>query len=231
MKFIKNIIYSVLALEEKFLRVRLNKTLRSQNSSKRKKIFKDGCLLSLDSVAEETKNQMEQELLLILKQADYEPEKLLEYVKNQGTGVFYIPFLKPLDLINENEGFIYPYKGLKAFWLSLFTDKKFRFKTDEMFVLRRGDINKFYFVYHFYNWYSFKHGISGMDSDNLALLNRYLFNSTEEEIRKLQLEDIYKLKDAIKQDKASIEFVLKLCRDMEGAKKAFDKLLDDGASI
>ena len=43
--------------------------------------------------------------------------------------------------------------------------------------------------------------------------------------------DIYKLKDAIKQDKAAIEFVFRLCQQYEGAKKALNKLKDNGANL
>ena len=46
-----------------------------------------------------------------------------------------------------------------------------------------------------------------------------------------QLADIYKLKDAIRQDKAAIEFVIKLCQKYESAKNALEKLKNKGASI
>jgi len=115
--------------------------------------------------------------------------------------------------------------------LSLLTGRNFVLKTDEMFILSKGNINKFYFIYHLYNWYAYKHGISGVDSDSVFMLNKYLFNATDEEINKLPLADIYKLKDAIKQDKDAIEFVFKLCKDLEGAKNAFLKLTENGTSI
>lgn len=231
MNFIKDIIYAILALQEKILRARLNKTLGVTQKSGRKKVFQNGCVLSLDTLADSEKNKMEEELSLILKQLDFEPEKLLDYVAKHGTRVFYIKNPHSLYSIGENEGFIYPQKGCKALYISLLTNSGFRFKTDEMFILSKGQINKFYFVYHFYNWFAFQRKISGMDSESLAILNKFLFNSTEEDFKKLQLSDIYKLKDAIKQDKASIDFVLKLCRELEGAQKAFEKLTDSGASI
>ena len=101
-------------------------------------------------------------------------------------------------------------------------------KTDEMFVLSKGEINKYYFIYHFYNWFAFKHGIAGMDSESQKLLKKYLLENSD--TKELQLADIYKLKDAIKQDKASIEFVVKLCRNYDGAKQALDKMKNDGSA-
>ena len=116
-------------------------------------------------------------------------------------------------------------------YLSLLVKKKLGLKTDEMFILAKGEINKYYFIYHLYNWYAFKHNIIGVDAETQQLLNKYLFNSSDEDIKKLQLNEIYRLKDAIKQDKSAIEFVFKLCQNTEGAKKAFDKLNNDGANL
>ena len=62
---------------------------------------------------------MEEELRLILKQANYEPTRILEYIQTQGTMVYYIKNPNSLYSIHENEGFIYPQTGLKALYLNL----------------------------------------------------------------------------------------------------------------
>ena len=218
-------------MQEKMLTRSLNKTLGVKNISKRKKYFQEGCLLSLDSIADSDKQKMEEELSLILKSSNYEPVQILKYIQNHGTDIFYIKKAEYLHAIKENEGFIYPQKGFKGLYLSLLTSKKISFKTDEMFILTKGEINKYYFIYHFYNWYAYKHGVAGINSESQELLDKYLFNSTEEDFSKLQLADIYKLKDAIKQDKAAIEFVFKLCQQYEGTQKALEKLKDNGANL
>ena len=100
-----------------------------------------------------------------------------------------------------------------------------------MFVLSPGEINKYYFIYHFYNWYAFKHGIEGLDTESFELLNKYLYNAKDDDIDSLQLSDIYKLKNAIKQDKAAIDFVIKLCQQQETTKKTLDKIKNSGANI
>ena len=230
MQLIKDIIYGILSLQEKFLKHRLSRTIGVKNTSKRKRHFGAGVLLDLNSMADAEKEQLEAEITNILKSYDYEPEKLLKYIETQGTKVFYIPEAKKLlNPIGENEGFIYPAKGSKALYLALGIEKKFKLKTDEMFVLSKGEINRYYFIYYFYNWYAFKKGIAGMDSESQELLKKYLF--TETDTKELQLADIYKLKDAIRQDKASIEFVVKLCRNYDGAKSALEKLKDGGAKL
>ena len=231
MELFKKIVYFFLSLQEKMLTAKLNKTLGVKNSSRRKKFFVYGDLLSIDSLADNEKQQLEEELAQILKNADYEPEKLLEYIKSQGTNVYYISNSQALNSVGENEGFIYPQRGAKALYLSSLANIGFKLSIPEMFMLTKGEINKFYFIYHFYNWFTFKRGYSGMDSDSIELLNKYLFSATDDDINKLQLADIYRLKDAIKQDKSAIEFVFKLCQNIEGAKKALEKLKDGGASL
>ena len=229
MQLVKNIMFGILSLQEKFLKHRLAKTISAKNSSKRKRHFSNGCVLDLNSLAESEKLKLEEEINLILKKYEYNPEKLLEYIK-KSTKVFYLENAPEiLNPIGENEGFIYPAKGSKALYLSLAITKKFALKTDEMFVLSKGKINKYYFIYNFYNWYAFKHNIAGLDTESQELLKKYLYS--DEGLNNLQLSEIYKLKDAIKQDKASIEFVIKLCRNYDGAKQALEKLKDSGASL
>lgn len=230
MSFLKDFVYTILSIQEKFLTLRLDKTLRVKNMSKRKKIYGNGYLLSLETIAESEKQKMEEELALILKMSDFEPEKVLDYIKRKNTDIFYIDDVKLLNSVGENEGFFYPQTGPKAIYLSLLVKKGLSFKTPEMFILTKGQINRYYFIYHFYNWYAYKHGIAGIDADAQELLNKYLYNSSQEEFNKLQLADIYKLKDAIKQDKAAIEFVFKLCRNYDGTKKALTKIKDNGSA-
>ena len=210
----KSLLYKILGLQEKYLRYRLSKTIGVKNTSKKKRHYFNGGLLDLSTLAESEKQKLEEELNKILREADFEPEKLLEYIKVNGTKVYRIENAGSiLNPIGENEGFIYPAKGSRALYLSLALDKKISFKTDETFVLSKGEINKYYFIYHFYNWYAFKHNISGLDRNSQELLKKYLFSDAD--MNTLQLSEIYQLKDAIKQDKASIEFVIKLSSDSD----------------
>ncbi len=231
MKLVKNILYFILSIQEKMLKKSLDKTLDVKNNSRHKRFYYKGSLLCLDSVSDSEKQKMEEELALILKSCGYNPLEVLKYIEGHGTKVYYVNHLKSITAIGEQPGFIYPHKGVKALCLSLLTEKKFVFKTDEIFLFPKGDIDRYYFMYHFYNWYTFKHGIRGIDAKSQELLNKYLIDSSNANINKLQLSEIYLLKDAIKQDKSAIDFVIKLCRDSEGAKNALNKIKNSGASL
>ena len=230
MKLVKDILYSILAIQEKILRKKLARTIGVRNFSKRKRYYSNGAMLDLNSLADIEKEKLETEIFNILKTYDYEPKRILEYIEKQGTKVYYLSEAKKiLYPIRENEGFICPACGAKAIYLSLTINKKLKFNTEGMFVLSKGEINKYYFIYHFYNWFAYKNGINGLDSKSQELLKKYLF--TDSDTKELQLDEIYKLKDAIKQDKSAIEFVVKLCQRYEGAKNAIDKMKDGGAKL
>ena len=180
-------------------------------------------------MADIEKQQLEDKINLILKKYNYEPKEILNYIENQGTKVYFIDnAAKLLNPVGENEGLSYPASGSLALYLSLAIQKQPRLKTGEMFILSKGEINKYYFLYHFYNWFAYKHGITGLDADSKKKKKKYLYG--ENDTKELQLSDIYKLKDAIKQDKASIEFVIRLCRNYDGAKQALDKMKSDGSA-
>ena len=230
MKLLKNFIYSILSIQETFLRKRLSGTIGAKNNSKHKQRFYDGCTVLLTSLADEEREKLERELTDILTKYDYNPEMILKYVESTGTDVIYIANAsKILNPIGENEGFIYPTRGAKALYLSLAAKKRASFKTKGMFILSGGNINKYYFIYHLYNWFAYKNNIAGMDVESQELLKKYLF--TNSDTKELQLSEIYKLKDAIRQDKASIEFVVKLCRNYEGAKQALEKMKNGSAKL
>ena len=231
MNIIKDFVYLILTIQEKLLLKKLHKTIGVKNGSKIKRFWGNSCLINLNSIAEADKQKMEEELILLLKKFDFNPNEILKYISNQGTKVFITDNAKKLYTIQENEGFFYPQKGIKALCLNLITSGKFSFKTPEMFILSKGEINKYFFIYNFYNWYAFKHGIYGVTPDTQAMLNKYLLNPKDENMKKLQLEDIYKLKNAISQDKASIEFVFKLCQQYETSKQALNKLKNDGINL
>ena len=229
MQIIKKILYKIFSLQEALLQIKLSETLNAKQLSKSKRHYSAGCVLDLNSLAEKDKTELEFEITEILAKNNYDPENLLEYIAAEGTGIYRIQnAAKLLNPVGENEGFIYPATGLKALYLSLGINKKFSLKTDEMFVVPNGMINKYYFLYHFYNWFAFKRNIFGLDLNSQELLKKYLYGRGE--ISDLQLADIYKLKNAIRQDKASIEFVIKLCRNSDGAKQALNKLKSEGGA-
>ena len=81
MKIVKNILYNILAIQEKFLRMKLSRTIDVKNHSKRKRYYSSGSILDLNSLANAEKEKLEAEIYNILKTYNFEPKQILEYIE------------------------------------------------------------------------------------------------------------------------------------------------------
>lgn len=165
------------------------------------------------------------------------PEKLLDYVCEHGTGVYKPPFAdKILGLIKEEEGFITPLKGFKAVYLNLmlgiFSKKDFSMsaKTEEMFVLRDLPVNVYYMIHQFHKWYGYKENLPGYDEQAQEAFKNALTDVKDGDFSDMSVEEIIGLKEAIARDTEAIDFVVKLAKEKSGAKKALDKMKNDGGA-
>ena len=59
MQLLKDIIYTILSYQEKFLKFRLEKIINAKQTSKRKKHFGVGCTIDLNTLDDEEKQQLE----------------------------------------------------------------------------------------------------------------------------------------------------------------------------
>lgn len=178
-----------------------------------------------------------QKLKILLKLVLQTHAKLLTFVEEHGTPVYKIAHAdKLLAKINEEEGFITPLKGFKAFYLNfvtgLFAQKKLylSFKSNEMFVMRDGEINIYYMLHQFHKWYGFKKNLPGYDEMAQDLFKDNLDNMSDSDVKEMSIEEILALKEAIARDAQAAEFVIQLAKESTGAKKALDKMKNDGGA-
>lgn len=193
--------------------------------------------MRLTTETEKNKDKMDFCVKNIIMQNLETPEKLLDYISEHGTGVYKIPFAdKILELIKEEEGFITPLRGLKAvylnFILGFFSKKGFSlsFETKEMFVLRDLPVNVYYMIHQFHKWYGFKVDLPGYDAQTQEKFKNAFSEIKEEDFSGMSVGEIIGLKEAIARDAEAIDFVLKLAKEKSGAKKALDKIKNDGSA-
>ena len=178
-------------------------------------------------IFEDRKKEVEKKVENIVKKAKNNPYKLIGYVEKHGTNVYKIKNAdKILALINETEGFITPKKGIKALYLNLIINKKFSFKFRECFIIRDLALDPYCMIHQFYTWYAFKSGFAGYEYETQEKFNN-LINSKDkkEKIDNFSISDILALKEAIHRDIEAIDFVIKLAKNSDGAKAAFQKML------
>lgn len=237
-KFINRIINYILERRRKKLERSMEQLKpKTYTSSTTKTHIDSHTTLTLSAQTEKNLEMVDAEVRNIVKPYLKNPEKLLAFINEHGTPVYKFDLAdKLLAAINEEEGFISPLKGFKAFYLNfavgLFSQKKLRlsFKTEEMFVLRDKSINIYYMLHQFHKWYGFKSGLPGYDAKAQELFKENLDKMTDESAKELSIEEILALKEAIARDAEAADFVIQLAKESSGAKNALNKIKQDGSA-
>ena len=236
--FIQKLIYSILGIQEKILRKKLRRNFKPiYTNSTSKKTFGNGASLELKCQTEKNKSKVENNVKTILKKYENNPQKLLAFIRKNGTKVYKIPFAnKILAIICYEEGFVASTHGLKALYLNtvipIFTDEKIKFslKSEPMFVLRNLPLDRYCMIQQFHKWYAMKLNLPGFDAEAQNNFQKYV-NSNDENIKSLSVEEILGLKEAIARDVEAINFILDLAKSTSGAKNALKKITTGGASV
>lgn len=241
--FITKLIYSVLALQEKILVKSSKKTLTCNSksvysNSTSKKAFGAAASLEFNTQTEKNKQKLENNVKIILKKYNNNPQKLLEFVERSGTNVYKIPFAnKLLAIIGHEPGLITPIKGAKALYLniiiSVLTNKKITLscETEPMFVLCNSALNNYSVMQQFHKWYAMKLKLPGLDSEAQDNLQKFLSHSNDSKIGDLTIDEILGLKEAIARDVESINFIIDVAKSTAGSKNALKKMIAGGASV
>lgn len=217
--------------------LKLNNINYSQSTSKT--AMNGACTLKFSTQTETIKTKVDNDSRKIVKHFIKSPDKLLDYIKDKGTMVYRVKYAdKILLLIGENEGFITPQKGLKALYLNLMlkvfvnNNIELAMNTKEFFLLRNLPVNIYIMANHFHKWYGYKMQLPGYDAESQRKFKK-LFNSFKDiDVEKLSAIDILSIKEAIARDRESIDFVLGLSKEYDGAKNALKKIKNNqGANI
>ncbi len=235
-KFISRIVSYILERRKKRLEQTMDRLKpKTYTNSTTKTHINASETMTLSTETEKILETMDYEVKNIVKSCLTKPELLLKFIEQQGTPVYKIAYAdKILAKINEEEGFITPLKGIKALYLNfvtgLFAQKKLHlaFKSREMFVLRDGEINIYYMLHQFHKWYGFKKNLPGYDEKAQELFKENLENMSD--TKEMSVEEILALKEAIARDAQAADFVIQLAKESSGAKKALDKMKNDGGA-
>lgn len=228
----KEIKYFFLSLQEKNLQKKLrNTTKRSFSNKTSKTILGTAADVTLNTETQKSIELVKTNVSAIVKKVNCNPEDLLNYVKAANTPVYKINNAdKLLSFIKEEEGLIYEQEGFNALYLSIITGSGIKFKTPPMFILRDGEIDKFYMLHHFYRWFSLKTNLPGFEYDIQKKFKSFLIDNSEEAINKFTMEDIFSIKEAIARDQEATEFVLSYTKQVDGSKNVLDKIKNDGGA-
>ena len=224
-------VYKFQEVKHKKRMEKLNKKMLSGNICGEKHVAINGATLSLKNETYEKDKANQEKIEKIIEKYINQPEKFFDYIKGAKTPIYKIKNAdKILAKIGEFEGFILPKKGLKALYLNLILNKKIAFKTQEMFVLRSGELNTYAFIYQFYNWYCYKMKLSGFEVQTQEQFKKVFEICETSKIDSLTYEEVLSLKSAIKRDIEAIDFVKRIVQKFSLAKENLEKI-KQGQSI
>ena len=232
MSIFKRIKYYFLSQKEKYLQEKLkNTTKRTYRNKTSKNVLGQGADLILNSQTLKMIDEVKNKVTEIVKQTNCEPDALLNYIKSAKTQIYKIDNAdKFLNLIKEEEGLIYEKQGFEALYLSLITGQGIKFKTEPMFVMRNGTIDKFYLLHNFYRWYSLQSGLEGFEYKTQKLFKKFIYENSDNLTKSLSMEEIIALKEAIARDNEASEFVINYTKAIDGSKKVIDKIKNEGGA-
>ena len=228
---IKKISLFILSVQEKILSLKLKGAMGTtfKNSTSKTVLTKD-YTVNFNSETEKNKQKLKDEVTLILKEFNNDVDKILAYIELEGTKVYNLKFAEPiLKLLGEEKGFLTAIDGFKAFILNLILEKKFSFKSEDIFVVEDKNVEPYSLIHQFHKWYAKKLNLPGFDKKAQKIFKKYLKH--DKDVSKLNMEEIVSLKEAIARDTDAINFVVDLAKHSEGSKEALKKIVDGGAKI
>ena len=223
---VKTFSFMLLSWQGKFLEKRLVKRLGYDG----KKIVK-GCTLDLNKEEVENSTKVDEEVSLILKNCKNNADALVKVFEAHNTPVYQIKNSeKVLKRIHERQGLITERTGLNALLLNLATTRSFSFKSKTMVVVEAGELDIYELMHALHKWVALKNGLAGLDEKSQKLLRRFDSEKDDNVIGRLSLPDIDRVRAAIARDVQSINFVVKYSKEHAGAKKALEKMKNDGGA-
>lgn len=232
MNLLQKIVYKLLSLKEKSLKLKLEKHLKtSANNSTSKTAMLNNVTMTLNTETKKNVALVKESVDKIVKASEYHPHKLLAFIESKGTKVYKLQFAdKILEVLNEEEGLICPQNGFKAFSLAVLTNSGLKLKTPAMFVMREGEIEPFYMVQQFYKWYALTQNLAGYDEKSQGLFKKYLYSKTEINFDNLKLDEIVGLQEAIARDREATDYALELAKAKDGSKNVLNKIQNEGSA-
>lgn len=224
-RIVKNISFMILSWQGQYLQKRLIKRLGYT-----KKAVVDGCTVDISQEIKDKCEKVDNDVRAILKSCKNNPNAVIEYFNKNDVPVYCLKKVEKLTkFLKEKEGLITERSGFTALILNLATGNGIKLKTKTM-VLLNNEPDIYNLIYCLHKWYARKEGLEGFDEKSQKLLVKCNDKNEDKIIGRLSIPEITALRNAIQRDVQAIDFVSKYSRENAGAKKALEKMQQDGGA-
>ena len=189
-----------------------------------KKYFTKGASLNIQVSAEQKIAEVKSRAIELVNLYNHSTLGLLGYIEERGYKVILNPYAtKFLKIVSEKTGFISPAKGFKALFINVISGSHLSFNSQPMFILEQKDIIITEFLHDFYLWLAMDMGLPGFEPESRKLFIRYFVKEEDKLLKKIQVNQMLMLKQAISRDKEAIEFVIEFEKATSVAQKIHEQ--------
>ena len=198
------------------------------------------CTLKLSAQTELKKKEINEKLKNIMKKYIDSPEKLIQYLQLKGNKVYRIKNAnKILSKFGEEEGFLTPLKGKKAFVLNLILGilcdgrLNISFETTPMFIFDSGKTEIYTIARALYKHQGYKNNLPGYDYKSQEIFKKvYQKNNANcsSPFENCTIKEMFSCKEAIARDLESINFTVSLALEYQQSKKALAKIIETNSA-
>ncbi len=167
-----------------------------------------------------------------------DPEKVLRYIDKNATKVVRMRYAdKVFTFLNIAPGFLPKQTGIQTLCLSvcirLFSKTRLPigFSLPDMFVLGEQTPNIYLLSHQFHHWLAYKAKLPGYDPKTQENFKNIWKLQKSSNIKRLSIEEILSLKDAIARDIDAIDMVKELAIEFSGQKQCLEKMRLQGSSV
>ena len=199
-----------LETQDKFLSFLLQDSLNpTYQKGFNKKYFSKGTTLDIQASAEQKIEAVKARAFELVSLYNKSTLGLLGYVEERGYNVYQNSYAtKLLNIISEKPGFIPAAKGGKALYINMLTGAHLSFTSQSCFILEQKDLDITEFLHEFYLWLAMDMGLPGFEAEARKLFIRYFVKGEDTLLKKIQVNQMLMLKQAVSRDKEAIEFVI-----------------------
>lgn len=202
-------------------------------NSTSKYLMTSDCTIEFSSKTNTKKDEINSKLKQLIKKYIDKPNKLIQYMRLNGLKIYLVNNMKKyLSLLELEEGFIIPQKGIKAFLLNIILSVisknklKFCFSTPEMIILEEKGLEIYTIARALHKYYGFKNNLPGFDEKSQKIFAKIYANKNKKSrLNNIPLKNIYACREALARDLESINFSLELSLENERAKKTLNKII------
>ena len=210
-----------LEAQNKVLTLSLKDTLSvDYNNVLNKKYYRKGCTLDIAADAEKRILDIKNKALELVNRYNKSTLGLLDYISSKGYRIVRISGKKKiLSKIDETPGFVCAASGLRALYINIVSGSGIGLKSEPMFILEKETPSISEILHDFYLWLAMDMGLPGFDDKTHKLFIRYFVKGEDALLKRIHVNQMIMLKQAVSRDKEAIEFVIDFEKINRSSKK------------